>query len=81
MADNNLTTKEEFLLNPVEEHNITDAAVASFETNLKHPLKVTVPITPVQDLHGYDAPWPAGGGKNKFDYTAYKQTTDPTILF
>lgn len=64
MADNNLTTKEEFLLNPVEEHNITDAAIASFETNLKHPLKVTVPITPQQDLHGYDHPWPAGSSVN-----------------
>ena len=30
-----------------------------------------VAIEPVQDLHGYDHPWPAGGGKNKFDgYTA-----------
>lgn len=26
--------------------------------------KVEVAIEPVQDLHGYDAPWPAGGGKN-----------------
>ena len=24
-------------------------------------------IEPVQDLHGYDNPWPAGGGKNKFN--------------
>lgn len=64
MADNNLTTKEEFLLNPVEEHNITDAAVASFETNLKHPLKVTVPITPIQDLHGMPNPYPAGASVN-----------------
>lgn len=63
MADN-LTPKEEFLLNPVEEHNITDAAIASFETNFKHPVKVTVPITPKQDLHGYDHPWPAGGSVN-----------------
>ena len=29
------------------------------------PVKaLTVGIEPVQDLHGYDAPWPAGGGKN-----------------
>ena len=26
-----------------------------------------VSFTPVQDLHGYDSPWPAGGGVNKFD--------------
>lgn len=25
---------------------------------------VTIAIDPVQDLHGYDHPWPAGGGKN-----------------
>ncbi len=28
---------------------------------------VTVQIEPVQDLHGYDSPWPAGGGTNKWD--------------
>ena len=29
------------------------------------PVKdLTVAIEPVQDLHGYDSPWPAGGGKN-----------------
>ena len=27
---------------------------------------LVVNIEPVQDLHGYDNPWPAGGGKNKF---------------
>lgn len=26
---------------------------------------LSVPITSTQDLHGYDHPWPAGGGKNK----------------
>ena len=31
------------------------------------PVKeLVVDIDPVQDLHGYDNPWPAGGGKNKF---------------
>ena len=30
------------------------------------PVKsLTVNIEPQQDLHGYDAPWPGGGGKNK----------------
>ena len=28
---------------------------------------IIVPISPTQDLHGYDNPWPAGGGKNLFD--------------
>ena len=29
---------------------------------------VKVAVEPVQDLHGYDSPWPAGGGKNKINY-------------
>lgn len=29
--------------------------------------KLEVSFGPVQDLHGYDHPWPGGGGKNKFD--------------
>ena len=33
-----------------------------------HALKsCVVNISPVQDLHGYDSPWPAGGGKNKIN--------------
>ena len=30
---------------------------------------LSVGIDPVQDLHGYDAPWPAGGGKNLLPIT------------
>jgi len=29
-------------------------------------LSLKAQIEPVQDLHGYDSPWPAGGGKNKY---------------
>ena len=30
------------------------------------PIKsAVVTVEPIQDLHGYDSPWPAGGGKNK----------------
>lgn len=39
--------------------------VASFETNMVDNLvDLKAEITPIQDLHGYDYPWPAGGGKN-----------------
>lgn len=31
---------------------------------------VSVPLTYSQDLHGYDHPWPAGGGKNKAKLSA-----------
>ena len=35
-----------------------------------------VTLSPVQDLHGYANPWPAGGGKNKFDKSivSFKET-------
>ena len=53
---NNLTPKEEFLLNPVTEHNITDAAIATFETNFRHPVKVEIPFKPVQKGTGDPSP-------------------------
>jgi len=48
---------------------ITDSAsgsIASFTDGADDlPVKeLKVGIEPVQDLHGYDHPWPAGGGKN-----------------
>lgn len=37
----------------------------TFETESAQVLpSVVVDIDPIQDLHGYDYPWPAGGGKN-----------------
>ena len=35
-----------------------------------------VSIDPVQDLHGYDNPWPAGGGKNLLNFTAETSTVN-----
>ena len=35
---------------------------------------LTVDIEPVQDLHGYSNPWPAGGGKNKLKSILYNTT-------
>lgn len=53
-----------------ENSEITDATpgdIVSFDCELgEYPIKkLAVAINHVQDLHGYDAPWPAGGGKNK----------------
>jgi len=44
-------------------------AIASFSDGADSmPIKSLVAqIEPVQDLHGYDHPWPGGGGVNKFD--------------
>lgn len=40
--------------------------IVSFTTEEETPLTgLRVNFEPIQDLHGYDAPWPAGGGKNK----------------
>ena len=43
-------------------------SIASFvpDSTIENLLGLSVDIEPVQDLHGYDSPWPAGGGKNKF---------------
>jgi len=40
-------------------------AIASFDDGVEAPAAhVVAKIEPVQDLHGYDHPWPAGSGKN-----------------
>ena len=36
---------------------------------------ITVDITPIQDLHGYDRPWAGGAGKNKLDIPSSVVTT------
>lgn len=47
---------------------------ASFEASGNGKLlSLSVPFSPIQDLHGYDNPWPAGGGKNLLP----KMTADP----
>ena len=39
--------------------------IVTFEAENTHAIKgLSVKIKPVQDLHGYDSPWPAGSGKN-----------------
>lgn len=51
---------------------ITDTAsgsIVSIPDGMSAPaIGVEVEIEPVQDLHGYDNPWPAGGGKNKLGW-------------
>ena len=56
-------------------------AIASFEDGAPYPVEeLTVDINPVQDLHGYDNPWPAGGGKNKIDWVGPQTITSQTTL-
>ena len=42
---------------------------------------LTTTLSPIQDLHGYDNPWPAGGGVNKLDptHTYTGLTYNPTV--
>ena len=63
--------------------NSASGAIASFSDGADgQPIrKLVAQIEPVQDLHGYDNPWPAGGGVNKANLTgatslsAYDLTT------
>ena len=51
--------------------DIASGSIASFSDGADNlPLKsLVVNINPVQDLHGQESPYPAGGGKNKFNGT------------
>lgn len=47
------------------EEKSASGEIASFETDYVVPLtSAEVSLSPIQDLNGYDSPWPAGGGKN-----------------
>lgn len=51
-------------------HDTATGAIAHFEDGAALPVRdLSVDIEPVQNLNGYDNPWPAGGGKNKTDWT------------
>lgn len=58
----------EWAAEPQGEYKTASGAIVSVTDALPALLKsLIIGIEPVQDLHGYDAPWPAGGGKNLFD--------------
>lgn len=42
--------------------------------------ELSVGVNPVQDLHGYDNPWPAGGGKNLADFVDRKGINDSGVV-
>lgn len=57
-----------------EQKTITNVPIASFADGADNiPVKsLVVVVEPVQDLHGQNAPYPAGGGKNKLPSTKYQ---------
>ena len=52
------------------------ADVVTVTDSVEDAAGVKVKIEPAQDLHGYDYPWPAGGGKNLLEITATTQTVN-----
>lgn len=57
------------MLEEKEEVTLTDSVVTIPDGQDSAIQSLRVGLEPIQDLHGYDNPWPAGGGKNKFDYS------------
>ena len=60
---------------PPIEKTVTGNPIHITDALAKPVQALSVALEPIQDLHGYDNPWPAGGGKNKFSvadwFTAY----------
>lgn len=53
--------------NPIDEYS---GDIVSFDAvALDEITELKVNIEPIQNLNGYDNPWPAGGGKNKLNVT------------
>lgn len=77
---NLMESRRRVLMSAPHLETIENADIASFNTNMRAKIKdLTVSVDPVQDLHGYDNPWPAGGGKNLCAYdTPYIAPTENT---
>ena len=71
------------MLEPLLIKDTASGSIASFPDGQNvYPLrKCTVQIEPIQDLHGYDSPWVAGGGKNLWNdkWTNYTKPADYRI--
>ena len=52
---------------PVNEQTLTGDIVTINNNKAYEVNSLGVSLSPIQDLHGYANPWPAGGGVNKFD--------------
>ena len=63
--------------------NTASGAIASFSDGANGmPIrKLVAQIEPVQDLHGYDHPWPAGGGLNKMPAAPVSSNTVNGITY
>lgn len=69
----NIYTKEEVddIVYNILPDDTASGSVANFETDLALPIKsLKIDVNAKQDLHGYDYPWTAGGGKNVYPLIA-----------
>lgn len=73
VMDGEVTQAEVDAMYPVDS---ASGAIASFSDGAaKNAVALSAAINPVQDLHGYENPWPAGGGINKLPSpTAFDET-------
>lgn len=56
--------------------------IVSFENEGNKAFKsLTLPISPVQSLNGYDGPWPGGAGKNKLPNTEKRTSTGSGVTW
>ena len=61
-------------------HDTASGSIASFPDGAAMPvIDCSVAVAPNQDLNGYDNPWPAGGGKNKFDISKMGERAGVTV--
>ena len=70
ILNNDIADLKEEIVNKTDYiYDTAQGAVATFSDGADNaPIKSLIAnIEPAQDLHGYDAPWPAGGGKNKYN--------------
>lgn len=70
---------------------VINAVSAVVKTIIGNPIHITdalakpvqalsIALEPIQDLHGYEYPWPAGGGKNKLNPKLYAGGSyNPTV--
>lgn len=59
---------------------VTGAMVKILNALAEPAVSLKVSLGPKQDLHGYDHPWPAGGGKNKLKPYSYTANTSNVTL-
>ena len=72
LPENPITRLEMYLAEWADSGDWTtiSGAIVEFITTRAHKLKsCVVSLSPQQDLHGYDSPWPAGGGKNLLNWS------------